>query len=58
MSIVYKGLHELMRRYVAIKIMQHELSADPISVRRFQQEAEAASRLSHPHVITVHDFGV
>ncbi len=58
MSIVYKGFHEMMRRQVAIKIMQHELSADPVSVRRFQQEAEAASRLTHPHVITVFDFGV
>ncbi len=58
MSIVYKGVHELMRRQVAIKIMQHELSNDPVSVRRFQQESEAASRLKHQHVITVYDFGV
>lgn len=58
MSIVYKGMHELMHRPVAIKIMQAELLADPVSVRRFQQESEAASRLAHPHVVTAFDFGV
>jgi serine/threonine protein kinase len=58
MSIVYKGMHELMHRPVAIKIMQAELLSDAISVRRFQQESEAASRLAHPHVVTAFDFGV
>ena len=58
MSIVYRGVHELMKRPVAVKIMQRELSSNAVSVRRFQQEAEAASRLAHPHVITVFDFGV
>jgi serine/threonine protein kinase len=58
MSIVYKGMHELMHRPVAIKIMQAELLSDATSVRRFQQESEAASRLAHPHVVTAFDFGV
>jgi serine/threonine protein kinase len=58
MSIVYKGAHEIMKRPVAVKLMQRELSSNPISVRRFQQEAEAAGSLSHPHVITIFDFGV
>jgi serine/threonine protein kinase len=58
MSIVYKGMHELMHRPVAIKIMQAELLSDAVSVRRFQQESEAASRLTHPHVVTAFDFGV
>src|SRR5262249_11718587 len=58
MSVVYKGIHELMDRTVAIKMLQEKLAGDQLSVKRFQQEAKAASCLTHPNVVTIYDFGV
>jgi serine/threonine protein kinase len=58
MSIVYKGRHALMDRTVAIKMLQAQLVSDQLSIKRFQQEAQAASCLAHPNVISVYDFGV
>ncbi|HEY9714912.1 MAG TPA: serine/threonine-protein kinase, partial [Chroococcales cyanobacterium] len=58
MSIVYKGRHELMDRTVAVKMLQAQLVEDQTSIKRFQQEAKAASCLTHPNVITVYDFGI
>ena len=57
MSAVYKGVHELMDRTVAIKVLLPQLVSDQISIKRFQQEAQAASHLQHPNVITVYDYG-
>ena len=47
-----------MDRLVAIKVLRTELVSDPLSLKRFQQESKAASMLSHPNVIGVHDFDV
>lgn len=58
MGVVYKARHELMDRTVAIKMLLSQLISDSLSVKRFQQEAKAASRLKHPNVITLYDFGV
>lgn len=58
MSIVYRGIHEMMDRTVAIKMLQAQHVSDQLSIKRFQQEAQAASHLQHPHVITVYDCGV
>src|SRR5262249_6246778 len=58
MSDVYEGIHELMDRTVAIKMLHPNLVSDQISIKRFQQEAKAASCLTHPNVVTVYDFGV
>jgi serine/threonine protein kinase len=58
MSIVYKARHELMDRIVAIKMLQAALVNDQTSIKRFQQEAQAASCLTHPNVIAVHDYGL
>jgi len=58
MGVVYKARHELMDRIVAIKMLQSQLISDSMSVKRFQQEARAASKLKHPNVITLYDFGV
>jgi eukaryotic-like serine/threonine-protein kinase len=57
MSIVYKANHELMDRTVAIKMLQGQLVNDQNSILRFQQEAKAASCLTHPNVVTVYDSG-
>ncbi|HEY9773339.1 MAG TPA: serine/threonine-protein kinase [Planktothrix sp.] len=58
MGVVYKARHALMDRTVAIKMLQAQLISDSMSVKRFQQESKAASRINHPNVITVYDFGI
>jgi serine/threonine protein kinase len=58
MGVVYKGRQVLMDRTVAIKMLQSQHIADSMSVKRFHQEGKAASKMNHPHVITVYDFGV
>ena len=58
MSIVYKARQEMMDRQVAVKMLQQGLMNDQTSIKRFQQEVQAASCLQHQNVITIFDFGV
>lgn len=58
MSIVYKARHSLIHKPVAIKMLQLHLLSDENIGRRFQQEAEAASTLNHPHAVSVFDYGI
>jgi serine/threonine-protein kinase len=46
-----------LERAVAVKLLRPELSADPDVRRRFEREARAAARISHPHVVAVFDTG-
>jgi eukaryotic-like serine/threonine-protein kinase len=57
MGAVYRSTHTLMDKIVAIKVLHPALAADDKIVARFTREAKAASRLSHPHALTVTDFG-
>ena len=57
MGGVYRGTHVLMDKTVAIKVLHHSLAADEKIVARFSREARAASRISHPHALSVTDFG-
>ncbi len=57
MSCVYKAQHQITQKYVAIKLMHSHIINNPQSVRRFQQEATAASRLNHPNIISIYDIG-
>ncbi len=57
MGKVYRGTHVLMDKTVAIKVLRASLAADEKIVARFSREARAASRLSHPHALSVTDFG-
>jgi len=57
MGKVYRGTHILMDKIVAIKVMRPALAADEKIVARFSREARAASRISHPHALSVTDFG-
>jgi len=58
MSVVYKARHILMKNLVAIKMLLPHMLLSLTNLKRFQQEAQAASALSHPNVMTVHDLGV
>lgn len=57
MSTVYRGLDLRLDRPVAIKIMDPQFASDPEFVRRFEFEARAVARLSHPGLVAVYDHG-
>jgi eukaryotic-like serine/threonine-protein kinase len=46
-----------LRRPVAVKVLHPALAGDDAFLRRFLAEAQSAARLSHPHVLAVHDWG-
>src|SRR5437763_13552138 len=56
MGIVYRALDTKLNRPVAIKCVSGDLT-DPAARSRFQREAQMASSLNHPHILTVHDVG-
>jgi TolB-like protein/tetratricopeptide (TPR) repeat protein len=47
----------VLKRKVAIKILSEALAHDKRGLRRFEQEACAASALNHPNILTVYEFG-
>jgi serine/threonine protein kinase len=53
---VYKARDSRLNRLVAIKVLPAERVADQGRKRRFIQEAQAASALNHPNIITIHDI--
>jgi serine/threonine-protein kinase len=57
MGEVYKAQHTGLNRFVAMKVLPPALSADPESRRRFIREAQAASALNHPNIVTIYDAG-
>ncbi len=57
MGTVYRGTHVLMDKTVAVKVLRPSLAADEKIVARFSREARAASKISHPHALSVTDFG-
>ncbi len=57
MGEVFRAEQLPMGRQVALKILKQSLADDAQAVERFKREAQAASQLSHPNTITVHDFG-
>jgi predicted Ser/Thr protein kinase len=57
MGAVYLGEHVKMGRKSAIKVMAAQMSQDPDAISRFNREASNASRISHPNVCQIYDFG-
>jgi tRNA A-37 threonylcarbamoyl transferase component Bud32 len=57
MAEVYDAYDQRLARRVAVKLLRPELAAHPGVRRRFEAEARAAARLSHPNVVAVHDTG-
>ena len=58
MSIVYKARDVLLNRMVAVKVLLPHVAFDPKGIRRFRQEALAVSKLDHPNIIRVYEFGL
>ena len=57
MGRVFKATHRKMNRTVAVKLLPESLVQSPESVERFRREIQALARLSHPHIVAVHDAG-
>ena len=56
MGEIYKAHDTRLNRIVAVKVLPSAKSGDPDRRRRFLHEAQAASGLNHPSIITIHDF--
>ncbi|XZE54774.1 serine/threonine-protein kinase [Planctomycetaceae bacterium SH139] len=56
MGAVYRARQKSLDRMVAIKVIE-ENDRDPAFAERFSREARTLAKLSHPHIVTVHDFG-
>jgi serine/threonine-protein kinase len=57
MGEVYRAEHIGLKRPTALKFMRPALGGDPAALARFRREAEQASRISHPNVGAIYDFG-
>ncbi|TGY67101.1 Stk1 family PASTA domain-containing Ser/Thr kinase [Dubosiella muris] len=57
MADVYLAFDQILNREVAIKVLRDKLAEDPVTLVRFQREASAASKLSHPNVVDIYDVG-
>ncbi len=57
MGRVYRAQQPHLNRVVALKVLSAERAGDPEWLERFNREARALARLSHPHIVQVYDFG-
>src|SRR5262249_22146605 len=57
MGTVYLAVHETLGRRVAVKVLHPQMATSKVLVDRFVDEARAVSRLGHPALIQILDFG-
>jgi hypothetical protein len=58
MGTVYEAKDSALGRRVAVKVIREDWVSRPDAASRFHTEARAAAGFAHPHVVTVHDYGV
>jgi eukaryotic-like serine/threonine-protein kinase len=58
MAVVYRARDLMLERLVAVKVLREDYTGAPDFQERFRQEARAAANLSHPNIVTMHDFGL
>jgi serine/threonine-protein kinase len=58
MGEVYRAKDSRLGREIAVKVLPEHLSADPEARARFEREARAIAAISHPNILSIHDFGV
>lgn len=56
-ATIYRAVHRAMDREVCIKVLNTDRLYDQITIKRFQQEAQASSHVCHPGAVTVYDYG-
>ncbi|BBY36866.1 hypothetical protein MMAN_10000 [Mycobacterium mantenii] len=57
MGEVYEAEHTVKQWTVAVKLMSHTFSQDPVFRKRMEREARITGRLLEPHVVPIHDYG-
>ena len=57
MATVYKAQDQVLRRYVAIKVLREEFTTDEEFIRRFNTEAQSAASLAHQNIVSIYDVG-
>lgn len=57
MADVYRAHDKLLDRPVAVKVLHSQFNNDEEFINRFQREAQAAARLSHPNIVNIYDVG-
>lgn len=58
MADVYRAKDQLLERTIAVKVLHQQYENDKEFIERFQREAKAAARITHPNIVNVYDVGV
>lgn len=57
MAIVYKAIDKLLNRVITVKVLREQFVSEDDFIRRFQREAQAVAKLSHPNIVSIYDVG-